>query len=192
MFAEFGGVEMRHEVIEMAIEIESLLKEAGGLGSGMRELSNSIDGKLTDTVRKNLRYIARIRNKAAHEKIFNEHVDQYKKAAESVRSHLWLIIQSGSDEKKANLAAKPVRIFHRINTIPSLEAYLDLPLEGNITQETMNRNVERAKQPIEERDISKQVEVVSMPVLPQSNTMKVTKIIAGAGALLALTILQFR
>jgi len=77
----------------------------------------------------------------------------------------------------------------------ALTEYRDLIAKCTSVQESPHQITTFAKNPITEPDISKQVETVPIPMLPKKNSStawKVTKIVASAGALLALTILQNR
>lgn len=63
---------MRDTVLSKAIEIEGLLKELGGDGRGIYSYVNSLpEHLLDDALIRDLRFVASIRNQAAHQKAFS-------------------------------------------------------------------------------------------------------------------------
>lgn len=60
-------VEQIGRVIVRASEIENALRKNGATGTGLRELSDSLEGKIAPELKELLRYIGTVRNQAAHE-----------------------------------------------------------------------------------------------------------------------------
>ncbi|EMB2216098.1 MULTISPECIES: hypothetical protein [Enterobacteriaceae] len=83
---------MREEILDKATKIESLLCKLGGSGRGMHEKLSSIEQIIDTTFVKKIRWIASVRNKAAHEADFYVDIADFIEGADQVIAYLETII----------------------------------------------------------------------------------------------------
>lgn len=78
----------RAEILERAIQVESLIVDLGGYGKGMHEKLSCIEQELDEDIVKKIRRIASVRNKAAHEIHFETNMISFRRLTNEVTNYL--------------------------------------------------------------------------------------------------------
>ena len=85
-------------ILQLTSEIEMLLENMGGTGRGLHDKATSIEERLPENILNKLRYIASVRNAAAHEGKFKGEFSSFKSSCEWVAKQLKNIDTRSSED----------------------------------------------------------------------------------------------
>jgi hypothetical protein len=91
---------MRGQVLEVSTKVESLLGQLGASGRGIHERLSSVEDQISQQMVKKIRWIASVRNAAAHELEFHVDLDGFLRGGEEVINYLQALIAKAREDQK--------------------------------------------------------------------------------------------
>ncbi|AVD85933.1 hypothetical protein [Pseudomonas sp. SWI44] len=91
---------MRGQVLDISTQIESLLGKLGASGRGIHERLTSVEGMISAPMVKKIRWIASVRNKAAHEPNFHVDFPAFLQAGEDVIKYLGDLLAKTTERER--------------------------------------------------------------------------------------------
>ena len=111
----------RDTAIGRSAAIEQMLAQLGAEGSGLGQKSISLQHLFTDEINRKFKFICFVRNKAAHEVIFEfDRMDRFVRDCDAVQAVLNALIEGSTDPAISQARSQP-------QTDPSHDADFSIP-----------------------------------------------------------------